>query len=273
MLPIFLLFVVAHIFAISLGIGPKAAEVPLIASTTYQKTVGDIQGLGLWGTLFIVLHAYSLGGGTYTGIEAVSNGLQALREPRVKTGKKTILYMATSLAFTASGLLLCYLLNQVSHEPGKTLNASLFAKVYGSFFSPDAADIFVIMTLVNRSDHSFGRGPGGIYRWPAGALQYGDRFLGTSSLFSFKRQVSHAIRSLVHGSRRARFSRLHLGQCKVIGCHVQHQRIFDLQSFPTWHVSPLVGRQSDPKVMVTQAFCERSWLAVHGNHSDVHRNH
>ena len=134
LLPIFLLFVVAHIFAISLGVLPKAAEIPLVASMTYQKTIGDIQGLGVWTTIFLVLHAYSLGGGTYTGIEAVSNGLQALREPRVETGKKTMLYMASSLAFTASGLLLSYLLNQVSHEPGKTLNASLFEKIYVSFF-------------------------------------------------------------------------------------------------------------------------------------------
>ncbi|MBI2089823.1 MAG: APC family permease [Deltaproteobacteria bacterium] len=151
LLPIFLLFVLAHLFAISLGIVPKAAEVPVLTSTTYQKTIGDIQGLGLWATLFIVLHAYSLGGGTYTGIEAVSNGLQALREPRVETGKRTMLYMATSLAFTASGLLLCYLLNQVSPEPGKTLNASLFAKVYGSFFSIDFAYILVVVTLVTEA--------------------------------------------------------------------------------------------------------------------------
>jgi amino acid transporter len=151
LLPIFLLFVAMHIFAIGLGIIPKAAEVPFVASATYEKTVGDIQGLGLWATLFIVLHAYSLGGGTYTGIEAVSNGLQALREPRVETGKKTMLYMATSLAFTASGLLLCYLLNQVSHETGQTLNASLFAKIYGSFFSPELAYLLVIITLVTEA--------------------------------------------------------------------------------------------------------------------------
>jgi amino acid transporter len=151
LLPIFLLFVVAHIFAIGLGILPKAAEIPVVASTTYQNTIGDIQGLGLWATLFIVLHAYSLGGGTYTGIEAVSNGLQALREPRVKTGKRTMVYMATSLAFTASGLLLCYLLNQVSHETGKTLNASLFAKIYGGFFSPELAYLLVIITLVTEA--------------------------------------------------------------------------------------------------------------------------
>lgn len=151
LLPIFLLFVVAHIFAIGLGIGPKAAEVPALAATTYQKTIGDIQAIGLWTTVFIVLHAYSLGGGTYTGIEAVSNGLQALREPRVETGKRTMVYMAISLAFTASGLLLCYLLNQVSHEPGKTLNASLFAIVYGSFFSADFAYILVVATLVTEA--------------------------------------------------------------------------------------------------------------------------
>ena len=151
LLPIFLLFVLAHLFAISLGVVPNAADVPALASTTYQKTIGDIQGLGLWATLFIVLHAYSLGGGTYTGIEAVSNGLQALREPRVETGKRTMLYMAASLAFTASGLLLCYLLNQVSPEPGKTLNASLFAKVYGSFFSTDSAYILVVVTLVTEA--------------------------------------------------------------------------------------------------------------------------
>src|SRR5262245_57559785 len=36
-----------------------------------------------------------------------------------------MLYMATSLAFTASGLLLAYLLVGVRGEPGKTLNASL----------------------------------------------------------------------------------------------------------------------------------------------------
>ncbi len=52
--------------------------------------------------LFIILRAYSLGGGAYTGIEAVSNGVQILREPQVANAKRTMLYMAVSLAFTAS---------------------------------------------------------------------------------------------------------------------------------------------------------------------------
>ncbi|HEX9454301.1 MAG TPA: amino acid permease, partial [Candidatus Binatia bacterium] len=115
LLPIFLLFIVMHLIAITLGVVPHIGNMSSLVASSYKETTGDIQGLGLLATLAILLHAYSLGGGTYTGIEAVSNGLQILRQPRVVTGKKTMLYMATSLAFTASGILLCYLLNQVRH--------------------------------------------------------------------------------------------------------------------------------------------------------------
>jgi amino acid transporter len=153
LLPIFLLFVVMHIVAITLGVAPHIGDMPSLVLNSYQQTASDVQGLGLIATLAILLHAYSLGGGTYTGIEAVSNGLQILREPRVATGKKTMLYMATSLAFTASGILLCYLLNQVAHEPGRTLNASLFEKIYGLFFGADSstAAFLVIVTLITEA--------------------------------------------------------------------------------------------------------------------------
>ena len=153
LLPIFLLFVVMHIVVITLGVAPHLGDMPSLVADSYRETAGDVQGLGLLATLAILLHAYSLGGGTYTGIEAVSNGLQILREPRVETGKKTMVYMATSLAFTASGILLCYLLNRVVHEPGKTLNASLFERVYGVFFGMDstATAVLVIITLVTEA--------------------------------------------------------------------------------------------------------------------------
>ena len=105
-------------------------------------------------TLAILLHAYSLGGGTYTGIEAVSNGLQILREPRVETGKKTMLYMATSLAFTAGGILLCYLARIawcMSRE--KLSTRVLFEKIYGVFFGVDTSTTaaLVIVTLITEA--------------------------------------------------------------------------------------------------------------------------
>jgi len=91
-----------------------------------------------------LLRAFSLGGGTYTGIEAVSNGLPIMREPRVPTAKRTMLYMASSLAFTAAGLLLCYLLWNVGHVPGKTMNAVLTERVAAHLPFSHA---FVLLTL------------------------------------------------------------------------------------------------------------------------------
>jgi hypothetical protein len=59
--------------------------------------------------------------------------------------------MATSLAFTAGGILLCYLLNRVAFEPGKTLNASLWETLthgwrVGGF---DPGPLIVGFTLVS----------------------------------------------------------------------------------------------------------------------------
>ena len=71
----------------------------------------------LFGTLKLFVRAYSLGGGTYTGIEAVSNGVGIMREPRVQTAKRTMVLMALSLAITAGGILLCYLLVHATPEP------------------------------------------------------------------------------------------------------------------------------------------------------------
>ncbi len=153
LLPIFLLFVLTHGVAITLGVGTRIGELPTVVSGSIEESLGDVRGIGIWATLAILLHAYSLGGGTYTGIEAVSNGLQILREPRAETGKRTMLYMAISLAFTASGILLCYLLHQVSHVPGETLNATLFAKIYGVIFGGESslAAALVIATLITEA--------------------------------------------------------------------------------------------------------------------------
>ena len=103
----------------------------------------------LWmGALFILLHAYSLGGGTYTGIEAVSNGMPLIREPRVQEAKKTMNYMAISLAFMAGGLILAYLFYNVAPVHGKTLNAVLFESIAGKW---RLGNIFVIVALLSEA--------------------------------------------------------------------------------------------------------------------------
>src|SRR4029078_5269519 len=97
-------------------------DVPEVSQRLHQGFSSGLPTLGLGGMALLLVRAYALGGGTYTGIEAVSNGLEIMREPRVATGKRTMTYMALSLALTAGGILIGYLLLNVQHTPGKTMN-------------------------------------------------------------------------------------------------------------------------------------------------------
>ncbi len=131
--PIFVLFFISHAVIILYGIFSHVSATPTLFIDTIRETRQGIQQLGFGTMAFILLRGYSLGAGTYTGIEAVSNGLQILRPPQVRTGKKTMFLMAASLSFTAGGLLLCYLLTNVQHIAGKTLNASLIETLIGTW--------------------------------------------------------------------------------------------------------------------------------------------
>ena len=124
--PIFVAFIVSHVGLITFGVLRHAGQLGHLVGDTVRDTHSAGAQLGGLGLTLVLLRAFALGGGTFTGIEAVSNGVGILREPRVANGKRTMFYMATSLAFTAGGILLCYLLNRVQFETGRTLNASLW---------------------------------------------------------------------------------------------------------------------------------------------------
>jgi amino acid transporter len=129
--PIFVIFLLTHVLLIGWGI---VGGLPLLsgaAAKAGNDFSSDLAVLGAGGIAFIFLRAYSLGGGTYTGIEAVSNGLPVLREPKAKNGKRTMVYMAISLAVTAMGLFFCYFLNDVRPEAARTLNAVLAGRLFG----------------------------------------------------------------------------------------------------------------------------------------------
>jgi amino acid transporter len=131
--PIFITFVITHVLLIGYGILSHVPEIGAVSQQIRVDFRAGLMTLGGSGMLLLFLRAFSLGGGTYTGIEAVSNGLQILREPRVQTGKRTMVYMSTSLAFTAGGILLCYLLVGVQPAAGRTLNAVLADAVFGGW--------------------------------------------------------------------------------------------------------------------------------------------
>jgi amino acid transporter len=125
LVPIFMVFVVTHLVLILGGLGSHIGHAPEVATNLTHEFSQSIHSYGVFGVFLIFMTAYSRGAGTYTGIEAVSNGLQMMREPRVTTGKRTMVYLSMSLAFTAGGILLCYLLFDIRPQEGKTLNGVL----------------------------------------------------------------------------------------------------------------------------------------------------
>ncbi|MFZ9759854.1 MAG: APC family permease [Candidatus Kapaibacteriota bacterium] len=147
LLPIFMIFVITHVAAIIYIIGSHAFEFPSVVSTTVQQWNGATSELGYMGAIMLILRAYSMGAGTYTGIEAVSNAMPILREPRVETAKTTMKYMAFSLAFVAVGLMLSYALMHVQDAPGKTLNAVLFEKLTMDWGAGLSTSILLIVLI------------------------------------------------------------------------------------------------------------------------------
>jgi amino acid transporter len=153
LMPIFLLFLITHVILIFGGIGFHLTEAQNVAGQMHTDFSSGLATLGIFGMLGIFARAYSMGAGTYTGIEAVSNGVPIMREPKIDTAKRTMMYMAISLAITAGGIMVCYLLYHVTPIAGKTMNAVLLDRFAGSWtlggFS--IGWMFVVVTLASEA--------------------------------------------------------------------------------------------------------------------------
>ena len=161
------------------------------------------------GWIFVVstiLLAYSQGGGTYTGLEAVSNNVNTLAEPRIATGKWTMFYMATSLAFTAGGIMLLYLLWDATHSPGQTLNAVVFKSIIDHFDLGGKLvnDGALIGVLLLEGRPAFRRRQYRVSRRPRGAVQHGGRLVGAAPVPPVVEPARHAERHHADGWRGAR---------------------------------------------------------------------
>lgn len=154
LLPVFLLFVFSHIFIILYTIVANISGLGHVTVDVVHEVGAAARHEQLGDMLMTLLKAFCIGAGTYTGIEAVSNGMQILKEPRVATGKRTMFYMAASLAFMCSGILLAYLLLGLERQGGATLGQTLNAVLLGKAtlgWSPGTAKAFIVVTLVSEA--------------------------------------------------------------------------------------------------------------------------
>ena len=148
-----------------------------------------------------------------------------MREPRAKTGRRTMTYMAASLSFTAAGLLVCYLLWRVAPVEGKTMNAVLFERMAGGL--PLGTALVV--------DHAAVGGPAAGGGRPGGFID-GPRVLSNMALDNWvpRRFASLSGRLttqngiVLMGVARPGGAAVHARRRAQPGRHVQHQRVPDL---------------------------------------------
>jgi amino acid transporter len=97
----------------------------------------DVQSL----TLFLVLRAFSSGCTALTGVEAISNGITAFKEPKSKNAATTLTYMSGIMVVLMIGLTL--LSHQVSALPSES--ETVFSQVGRTVFG--GGSIFYVAVL------------------------------------------------------------------------------------------------------------------------------
>jgi amino acid transporter len=129
LMPIFIGFLITHLSLILIGILGHATGLPALIPHSMGAAARLTDEAGWLFVVSVLLRAYSFGAGTFTGIEAISNNCNVLAEPRVRTGKWAMMYLAISLAGVAGALMVLYLLWGVAPVAGQTLNAVVFDRV------------------------------------------------------------------------------------------------------------------------------------------------
>ena len=196
--------------------------------------------------LLLFLRAYSLGGGTYTGIEAVSNGLQIMREPRVATGKRTMaLHGASRSRSTASGILVALpAAADASPCGGKTMNAVLAEQVFGRWElgGLPVGYWLVLTTLISEGALLFVAAQAGFIDGPRVMANmavdscFPHRFAALSERLTMQNGVLlMGVAALACSSTRAATS-------TSLVVHVLDQRLPDVLALAARHAPLLVGR-------------------------------
>jgi amino acid transporter len=145
-----------------------------------MEAYGAVQVL----TPFLILHAFSSGTAALTGVEAISNGITAFREPRSHNAGITLIWMAAILGSLFLGI--SFLARPIGAVPSEqeTVISQLARTVFGSdgvfYLATIAATTLILILAANTSFADFPR---------LSALHAGDGFLPRQLTFKGSRLV------------------------------------------------------------------------------------
>jgi amino acid transporter len=141
-------------------------------------------GLAVAVTPFLLLHAFSSGTSALTGVEAISNGITAFREPRSRNAGITLIWMSAILG--SLFLSISFLARAIHAVPSEqeTVISQLTRTVYGGegipYLAVIAATTLILILAANTSFADFPR---------LGALIGGDGFLPRQLAYKGSRLV------------------------------------------------------------------------------------
>jgi amino acid transporter len=111
-------------------------------------------------SLFLILHAFSAGVTALTGVEAISNGVSAFKQPQARNARTTLVGMAAIMALLFVGI--TFLATRFDARPfadgNPTLVAQLTRHVLGSpaaFIAIQVATLLILVLAANTSFSSF----------------------------------------------------------------------------------------------------------------------
>jgi amino acid transporter len=108
----------------------------------------EFHGIATVITPFLLLHAFSSGTAALTGIEAISNGVTAFKEPRSKNANTTLMWMAAILSSLFIGI--SYLTGKIAAVPseGETVISQVARTVFNGQGTPYYLVIFATTVIL-----------------------------------------------------------------------------------------------------------------------------
>ncbi len=172
-------FLVVTMVTIGVGmaryLGGDLAPVTGVTPAMMEAT----KGLGL----FLILRAFSSGCTALTGVEAISNGITAFKEPRSRNAGTTLIWMSSILAFMFLGITFLSIQIGAQFSWTETVISQLGRAVWGSglmWYILLGSTTLVLIMAANTSYADFPR---------LGALHAGDGFLPRQLTFKGSRLV------------------------------------------------------------------------------------
>ena len=133
---------------------------PITYTAVQQPQVAGFGAALVPVTLFLVLHAFSAGVTALTGVEAISNGVSAFKQPQARNARTTLVGMAVIMAFLFIGI--TFLATRFGVRPfedgNPTLVAQLARHVLGNpaaFITIQVATLLILVLAANTSFSSF----------------------------------------------------------------------------------------------------------------------